>query len=257
MQSHSGMTHPLSTLRSAKLAFAIAMIGLPASGALPPADTRQKASDSPLVFENAARTVDVGFYPRDFFIDFLFEARGEGAVSIRSSTSTCPCTTVATDRTVYYPGQKGIIAVIYGYRGGPAVPETQVVRVFTDRAPHPQVLKVIPQPAASGLWVERHELHWTGTPTGSAQRVDVELSPALADRTPIVGLPVSGWKATVEPLEPAGKFRITIEPTSDRPPRASARIQLTPSTAAATEPGTSPNPEAVIELFPALPPATS
>lgn len=213
----------------------------------------KKEDATPLVFENVDRTVDVGFFPRDFFVDFLFQAHGDGAVSIRSSTSTCPCTTVATDRTVYYPGQKGVIAVIYGYRGGPAAPETQVVRVFTDRAPHPQVLKVIPQPAASGLWVERHELHWTGTPAQSAQSLDVELSPALASRTPIVELPVSGWKATVGPLEPAGKFRIAIQPTTDHPLAGRALIRLAPNGESVSASNANLNPTAAIELFPALP----
>lgn len=214
-----------------------------------------KSNDRALVFEDVVRTVDVGYYPRDFFIDFLFEARGEGAVSIRSSTSTCPCTTVATDRTVYYPGQKGVIAVIYGYRGGPGAPEPQGVRVATDRSPQAQTLQIIPRQTATGLWVDRHELRWTGAAAQSAQPIEVEVSPTLAGRIPIVDLPVAGWKASVDAMEPTGKYRITIQPTSERSPRTSARIRLSPINEPASAVEAPSNPEAAIELIPAPLPA--
>jgi|GEM_PF-4875697 len=207
--------------------------------------------ESGLVFERVAHTVDVGYYPRDFFVDFLFEVRGDAPVTIRSSSSTCPCTTVASDKTTYYPGQKGVIGAVYSYRGNTA-PEMQPVRVLTDRSPHAQVLTVIPRQATNGLWVERHELHWAGAPAQLAQKVEIEVSPELQGQTPVVELAVTSWRATVEPIEPTGRFRLTIQPLSDRAPAAQAIVHLSPGSDEGKTPY--PNPQVTIDLFPAAPP---
>ncbi len=212
--------------------------------------SNKAANLPPLVFETATRVVEVGYYPREFFVDFLFEARGKGAVSIRNFSSTCPCTTVAAERTVYYPGQKGLVAVIYSYRGDSA-PDVQVVRVTTDQSPRPQLLQILPRRPDGGLWVERQELRWAGAPSRLAQQVQVEVAPELQGRTPIVELKSTGWQASVEPLEPAGRFRITVQPTTDQSPAARALIRLTQDGKIGGIPG--PNPEVGIALFPAPP----
>lgn len=203
---------------------------------------------APLVFEVTERVVEVGFLPRPFVVDFVFTTGGDQPVTIRNFTTSCPCTSVALDRKNFFPGQKGVITLLYDYRGGEA-PEVQVIEVWTDRTERPQHLRIVPQTIEGRLWVERRELRWLSVAEHRPQTFDVEVAAGDGEQVPRIAVTSSAWNASIAPADRPGRYRITVVPTVDDAPAAQLLVQLDGPTHAKT-PGTSGPAAITVELRP-------
>lgn len=182
------------------------------------------------------QAVDVGYYSREFYVDFLFVARGTVPVRIRNFSSSCPCTAVAMEKTIYYPGQKGIVTAVYKYAAQSEEPSVQTVEVLTDRSARAILLKIVPKRSGTGIWAERPDLRWIGGQDRAPLSFLVEIAPSLRDRTLLVAL-VGGdgdWRAQTEALTPPGRHRVTVTPVKVHPRAAALRLGLGAGTAETT-----------------------
>lgn len=224
------MALPLTTLQRARVVGGVArlaLLGLVAATVwcADGAQRERDATPSPLEFERIEHRVEVGYYPRPFVLDFLFRVTGDAPVTIRNFSTSCPCTTVAMERTNYFPGQTGVITALYDYRGGETL-EVQIVEVRTNRSARPQLLRIVPHRATVGLWAERDELRWLGGAHQRSQSFDVEIAPQSQERAPRVMVDGAGWTTTIAPLEPLGRYRVTVTPLEDHPPAAELIVRL-------------------------------
>ena len=191
----------------------------PAAPATPkPAAKPAVKTSPPLKFTETERVLEVGYYRREYFLEFLFTTEGAGAVRIKNFSSSCPCTTIAMEKTSYYPGEKGMVAAVYDYAGEVAEPPVQIVHVLTDRAPQPILLRVVPRRSATGIWVERKELRWIGNQPRQPQAVEVEVAPEFAELALVAETTSSRdqWTVQVERLASKGRHRLLITPAADR-----------------------------------------
>lgn len=156
-------------------------------------------------------------------VAFGFANPSNQAVTIIRVVTNCDCLAATTDRTVYQPGETGLLTarLVVGERTGRY---HRTITVTTDDGAPPRKLTLaveVPAPAT----IEPGQFEWP---------VATELRERTADVRPVAGLEIffdaavpgnAAFRARLETVEPGRHYRLHVQPVGHDP--ASASIRLT------------------------------
>lgn len=108
--------------------------------------------------------------------EFRFENAGNYPVVIRNVSSSCGCTTAKLERTVYYPGDKGVILTQFdvGDRTGT---RRNTVRVVTDDPTAPSTTLTFSVEIPVLIEISPRLVHWRVGDEGSPKTIKVQVNP--------------------------------------------------------------------------------
>lgn len=155
-------------------------------------------------------------------VAFGFENPGKQALTILRVATNCDCLAATTDRTVYQPGETGLLTArfVVGERTGSY---HRTITVVTDDGAPPQKLTLaleVPAPAT----IAPGQLVWPAT---------AELRERTADVRPVAGLEIffetavpgnAAFTARLEAVEPGRHYRLHVQPHGPGPASASIRL---------------------------------
>lgn len=160
---------------------------------------------------------------------FRFENKGTYPVVIRSTSSSCGCTTAELSRSTYYPGDKGEILTRFkvGNRTGE---RRNTVQVLTDDPVAPSLTLTYSVQIPAAVTISPRLVHWrTGeNPAGKTIKIKVDPEAKLA----ITGIEVDNgdFDAKLVDGEEADEYRVEISPRSTKSPsRAIISLQTEPN----------------------------
>lgn len=179
------------------LLFAICSAG-PASAQL------QWAAD---VFEGEVRPLQ-----RTLQVAFSFRNAGDAPVNIRRIQTNCDCLEARTDKTIYLPGEAGLVAArfVVGERTGP---HERTITVVTDDSPTPKKLTVRVEVPAPVLPAPR-SLEWRIGEEPREQAAILEVAAGLTVRFTETHASNDHVAARLETIEEGRRYRLLVTPLS-------------------------------------------
>lgn len=147
--------------------------------------------------------------------EFRFENKGTYPVVIRSTSSSCGCTTAKLERNTYYPGDKGTIVTRFevGNRTGP---RRNAVQVLTNDPTAPSTTLTFSVDIPSLVTISPRLVHWRVGEKAEGKTVRIKLDPAAELK--VTGVKAEGdqFEAVLVEGETPGEFDIRVIPVSTK-----------------------------------------
>lgn len=159
---------------------------------------------------------------------FRFENTGTYPVTIRSTSSSCGCTTAQLDKKLYYPGDKGEITAHFkvGNRTGPV---RNTIQVVTNDPQTPSTSLVYAAEIPALVTITPRLLRWKAGAETAPQVVRVQLHPEAEIELKGVDVDNENFTANLLPGEGQGEFLLELAPReTNSPQRAIISLQTEP-----------------------------
>ncbi len=156
--------------------------------------------------------------------EFLFENKGSYPVVIRSTSSSCGCTTAKLDRTTYYPGDKGTILAHFdvGSRTGE---RRNTVRVLTNDPAKPSTELTFSVTIPTLVTMTPRLVHWRMGEDPEEKTVKITIHPDADLEVKGVEVDEEAFQAELVKSEKPGEFEVRLTP-KDTKSTARAIISL-------------------------------
>jgi hypothetical protein len=144
---------------------------------------------------------------------FRFENTGKYPVTVRSTASSCGCTTARFDRKVYQPGDKGEITTrfVVGERTGV---RRNTVQVLTDDPSTPNVALIYEVEIPSLITVTPRILQWRVGSAAEEKTINVKLNAKAGFKITGVNGGSENFRAVIREGERPGEYLLAITPVS-------------------------------------------
>lgn len=159
---------------------------------------------------------------------YHFENKGTYPVVIRSTSSSCGCTTAKLDRNTYYPGDKGSIVTHFDV-GGRTGARDNTVRVLTNDPTAPSTTLTFSVEIPTLVEVTPRLVHWRRGESPEEKTVRVQVNPE-ADLE-IKGVEIDSENFDVKLLEgeKPGEYAVRVSPKNiNSPERVIISLQTDP-----------------------------
>lgn len=160
--------------------------------------------------------------------EFHFENKGTYPVVIRSTSSSCGCTTAKLERSTYYPGDKGTILTHFDV-GGRTGERRNTVRVLTDDPTAPSTTLTFSVDIPSLVTISPRLVHWRTGESPEEKSVHINVNPDAELEVTGIKVDQGDYKATLVKGEKPGEFEVRITPGDTKSPgRAIISLQTEP-----------------------------
>lgn len=143
--------------------------------------------------------------------DFKFTNAGDRPIEILKTTPACGCTTAILSKSVYAPGESGVITAVFTI-GGRVGRQTKTVLVRTDENEANEYLLTLETKIAQELSIEPSVVFWRHDDTARTRSIAIKYM-------------TRGGMKLVGASEPSGFFQIAIQASSDA---SGSTVALTP-----------------------------
>lgn len=160
---------------------------------------------------------------------FSFQNTGTYPVTIRSTSTSCGCTTAALARKTYYPGEKGEIVVRFAVGGRNGIRQNSV-EVRTDDPVHPSSRLVYTADIPTLIEMSPRLLRWSVGSEAEAKIIRLDLNPEADLKVIGIQTESKSFKIDLQPGEKPGEFQVEVTPLETKSPqRAIISLQTEPN----------------------------
>lgn len=159
------------------------------------------------VFEGEVRPLQ-----KTLQVAFSFRNAGDAPINIRQIQTNCDCLEARTDKTIYLPGEAGLVAArfVVGERTGP---HERTITVVTDDSPTPKKLTVRVEVPAPVVTAPR-SLEWRIGAEPREQAAILEVAAGLTIRFTETYASNDTVAASLETIEEGRRYRVLVTPLS-------------------------------------------